>query len=149
MLLDENVLAGDSPYFALGGFAIAPSHELLAYSTDFSGGERYTLRFRDLRTGEDLPDTVEDVYYGLAWSDDNRTILYVRPDDAVRPYQVWRHTLGTDRADDVLVYEETDERFFVGVSRTRSGRYILIASDSKTTSEVRFLPPTPPEPSVA
>ena len=61
VLLDENVLAGDSPYFALGGFAISPSHDLLAYSTDYSGGERYTLRFRDLRTGEDLPDTVEDV----------------------------------------------------------------------------------------
>ncbi len=144
VLLDENLLAGDSPYFALGGLTISPSHDLLAYSTDFSGGERYTLHFRDLRTGEDLPDTVEDVYYGLAWCDDNRTILYVRPDDAVRPHQIWRHDLGTDPADDALVYEEPDERFFVGVSRARAGRYLLISTDSKTSSEIRFLPSDSP-----
>ncbi|MGZ4800006.1 MAG: S9 family peptidase [Acidimicrobiia bacterium] len=144
LLLDENVLAGESPYFALGGFAIAPSHELFAYSTDYSGGERYTLRFRDTRTGEDLADTVEDVYYGLAWANDSSTILYVRPDDSVRPYQVWRHVLGTETTDDVLVYEEKDERFFVGVSRTRSGRYLLIVSDSKVTSEVHFVPADAP-----
>ncbi|MGZ6965112.1 MAG: S9 family peptidase [Acidimicrobiia bacterium] len=144
LLLDENVLAGESPYFALGGFAIAPSHELFAYSTDYSGGERYTLRFRDTRTGEDLADTVEDVYYGLAWANDSSTILYVRPDDSVRPYQVWRHVLGTETTDDVLVYEEKDERFFVGVSRTRSSRYLLIVSDSKVTSEVHFVPADAP-----
>jgi oligopeptidase B len=144
LLLDENILAGDSPYFSLGGFSISPSHELVAYSTDYNGGERYTLRFRDLSTGEDLPDVVEDVYYGLAWCDDSRTILYVRPDEAVRPHQIWRHELGTDASTDQLVYEEPDERFFIGVSRTRSGRYILIASDSKITSEVRFLPSDDP-----
>jgi oligopeptidase B len=148
ILLDENVLAGESPYFALGGFAIAPSHDLLAYSTDFNGGERYTLHFRDLRTGADLPDTIEDVYYGLAWSDDS-TVFYVRPDGAVRPYQVWRHDLGTDPAADVLVFQEDDERFFLSVSRTRSGQYLLITTDSKTTSEVLVLPTdaadTPPQ----
>ena len=145
VLLDENVLAGDSPYFAIGGFSISPSQDVLAYSTDYSGGERYTLRFRDLRTGDDLPDTVEDVYYSMAWSDDGRTIFYVRPDDTVRPYQVWRHELGTEPSADVLVFEEPDERFFIGVSRTRSGRYILIITDSKTTSEVHFLPSDTPD----
>ena len=139
VLLDENLLAGDSPYFALGGLAIAPSHDLLAYSTDYNGGERHTLRFRDARTGEDLPDAVEDVYYGLAWCDDSRTILYTRPDDTVRPFQVWRHTVGTAATDDVLVLQEDDERFFIGVTRARSGQYLFIASDSKVTSEVHFL----------
>ena len=139
LLLDENLLAGDSPYFALGGFALAPSHDVFAYSTDYSGGERYTLRFRDMRTGQDLPDTVDDIYYSLAWSSDSGTILYVRPDDTVRPYQVWRHALGTDARADVLIYEEADERFFVGVAGTRSGRYLLIVSDSKITSEIHFL----------
>ncbi len=150
LLLDENALAGDSPYFALGGFAIAPSHDLVAYSTDFNGGERYTLRFRDLTTGKDLPDVVEDVYYGLAWYDDSRSILYVRPDETVRPHQIWRHTLGTDARDDVLVFEEPDERFFAGVTRTRSGRYLLIATDSKLTSELHYLPSDDPraEPTV-
>jgi oligopeptidase B len=147
ILLDENELAGTSPYFGLGGFAIAPSHSLLAYATDYTGGERYTLHFRNLDTGEDLPDTIDDVYYGLAWSDD-RTVFYVRPDDAVRPYQVWRHELGTDPATDVLVFQEDDERFYLTVGRTRSGRYLLITTDSKTTSEVLFIatdaPTTPP-----
>jgi oligopeptidase B len=144
VLLDENVLAGDSAYFALGGLAVAPAHDLLAYSTDYTGGERHTLRFRDARTGDDLPDAVEDVYYGLAWCDDSRTILYTRPDDTVRPFQIWRHTLGTDASDDVLILQEDDERFFVGVSRSRSGKYLFIASDSKVTSEVHFLPSDDP-----
>ena len=144
VLLDENALAGDSPYFALGGFAITPSHHLLAYATDFTGGERYTLRFRDLATGDDLPDVIEDVYYGLAWANDT-TIFYVRPDEAVRPYQVWRHTLGTDPASDALVFEEEDERFFLSVGRTRSGHYLLITTDSKTTSEVLFIPTDTPD----
>lgn len=144
VLLDENELAGDSPYFALGGFAITPSHDLLAYSTDFTGGERYTLRFRDLRTGDDLADTIEDVYYGLAWANDT-TIFYVRPDDAVRPFQVWRHELGTDPDTDALVFQEDDERFFLSVGRTRTGRYLLITTDSKTTSEVHFIPTDTPD----
>lgn len=144
ILLDENELAGDHDYFALGGFAITPGQTVLAYSTDFTGGERYTLRFRDLTAGADLADTIEDVYYGLAWANDNRTVLYVRPDDAVRPYQVWHHTLGTPATDDALVYQEDDERFFVSVSRTRTGHYLLVGIDSKITSEVRFLPADDP-----
>jgi oligopeptidase B len=139
VLLDENVLAGDSPFFEIGGFAVAPSHAVAAYSTDYDGSERFTLCFRDLATGADLPDRIRGVYYGLAWADDSRTILYVRPDEAVRPYQVWRHELGTDPAADVLVFEEPDERFFVTVERSRSGRYLLIASESKVTSEVWFV----------
>ena len=139
VILDENELAGDSDYFALGGFAISPAQDLLAYSTDHNGSERYTLRIRDLTTGADLPDIIEGVYYGLAWANDGQTLFYVVPDEAVRPYQVWRHALGTSPADDVLVYEEADERFFLSVSRSRSGRYIFIPTDSKLTSEVHFL----------
>jgi oligopeptidase B len=140
LLLDENVLAGDSDYFALGGFEITPDHRVLAYSTDVTGGERYTLHFRDLTTNVDLPDVVENVTYGLAWADDAGTCFYVRPDDAMRPHEVWRHTLGTPPTDDVRVFREADERFFLGVERTRSGRFVLIETASKTTSEVWFVP---------
>jgi oligopeptidase B len=145
VLLDENVLAGDSPFFEIGGYEITPAHDVAAYSTDYDGSERFTLRFRDLETRRDLPDEIPGIYYGLAWADDCRTIFYVRPDEAVRPYQVWRHTLGTSPDDDRLVFEEPDERFFVGVSRTRSGRYLLITTESKTTSEVWFVPAGAPE----
>ena len=126
MLLDENALAAGHDYFSLGGFEVSPDHRLLAYSTDVTGGERYTLRFRDLDTGADLADVVDDVTYGLAWADDARTCFYVRPDDAMRPNEVWRHRLGTPAADDVLVFREDDERFFLDVGRTRSGRFVLI-----------------------
>ncbi|MDQ1466118.1 MAG: oligopeptidase, partial [Actinomycetota bacterium] len=132
-------------YFALGGFEASPDQRLLAYSTDETGGERYTLRFRDLESGHDLPDVVENVTYGLAWSDDARTCFYVRPDDAMRPNEVWRHRLGAPPTDDVRVFHEEDERFFLGVGRTRSGRFILIDAESKLTSETWFIPSGAPE----
>ena len=144
VLLDENAVAGDSDYFALGGFEVSWDHRLLAYASDFTGGERFTLRIRDLDTGTDLPDVIEDVYYGLAWSADGRTLFYVRPDDAVRPYQVWRHTVGRPVEEDVLVHEEEDEHFFVGVGSSRTGDLIAITAESKITSEVLLVPAADP-----
>ncbi len=145
LLLDENVLAANGDYFALGGFEVTPDHRVLAYSTDVTGGERYTLHFRDLTANVDLPDVVENVTYGLAWADDARTCFYVRPDEAMRPHEVWRHTLGTPSSDDVRVFGDEDERFFLGLERTRSGRFVLIETASKTTSEVWFVPTERPE----
>ena len=139
VLLDQNVLGEGQDYFALGAFSVSHDHNLLAYSTDTSGAEVYTLRVRDLRTGEDLPDTVERTYYGTTWGNDGRSVFYTRPDAAMRPHQVWRHTLGTPADDDVLVYQEDDERFFVGVGKTRTQRYIVISAGSKITTELRVL----------
>ncbi|HET6965736.1 MAG TPA: S9 family peptidase [Acidimicrobiales bacterium] len=145
VILDENQLAtGD--YLAVGVFDISPDHALLAYAIDLDGSELYTLRFRGLSDGTDRPDVVEGVYYGSAWSTDNRTFFYVRPDQAMRPWQVWCHVLGTEASKDVLVYQEDDERFFVEVGLTRSQKRIVIASASKTTSEVRWLDAARPFP---
>ena len=140
VLLDENVLAGDSPYFALGAFDVSPDHRLLAYATDHDGSERYVLRVRDLDTGADRPDVIPEVTYGTAWSDDGTTLFYVRPDDAQRPYQVWRHRLGTPVASDELVHHETDERFFVSIGRTKDDRFVVLHVGSKVTDEVHVLP---------
>jgi oligopeptidase B len=145
ILLDQNVLAAGHDYFAVGVQAISPEHDRLAYATDTNGSEKYELHFRDLTTGEDHDDVIADVYYGQAWASDNRTFFYVRPDHAMRPYQVWRHTLGTPTTDDALVYQEDDERFFLGVSRSRSGAFILLTSNSKMTTEIRFLPADQPD----
>jgi oligopeptidase B len=145
VLLDENVLAEGHEYFAVGGFSVSPDYTRLAYSVDVTGGERYELRFRDLTTGEDLPDVVHDVYYGLAWANDNRTCFYTRPDAAMRPWQIWRHLLGTPADDDVLVQQEDDDRFYVSVGRTRTGSYVVIALGSKITTEVWFVPADDPE----
>lgn len=134
-LLDENVLAEGTEYFALGVFDISPDHTTLAYATDTNGSERYRLRFRDLTTGDDLPDEVDDVTYGSAWGADNRTLFYVRPDEAMRPWQVWRHTLGTPTSEDIVVHTEADEHFFVSVGLTRSERFVVVGAESKMTSE--------------
>ena len=145
VLLDENQLASGHDYFALGSFEISPDHRLLAYSIDHNGGERYTLRFRDLEQARDIPDVVENVTYGLAWADDVRTCFYARPDDAMRPNEIWRHRLGTPASEDVCVFREDDERFFLGLGRTRSGRFVLIDAESKLTSETWFIPTADPE----
>ena len=139
VVLDENALAAEASYFALRGFAVSPGQGLLAYSADLTGGERATLRFRDLTSGATLADEVDGVYYGLAWANDERTVFYVRPDAAMRPWQVWRHVLGTPDDEDVLVYQEDDERFEVHVDRTRTGQFVVITSASKLTTEVRVL----------
>ncbi|HEY5014528.1 MAG TPA: S9 family peptidase, partial [Acidimicrobiia bacterium] len=129
----------------VGDLEVDPEHAIAAYTVDTTGGERYELRFRDLTTGQDLADVVPDVYYGLAWADDCRTIFYVRPDDAMRPYSVWRHTLGTAAAADVLVVRDDDERFDVFLARSRSGRYALIHSLSRTTAEAWYVPTATPD----
>jgi oligopeptidase B len=145
VLLDGNVLAGDSPYFALGTIDVSPDHNVLAFSTNFDGGESYTLQFKDLVTGELLADEIAGTYYGSAWATDNRTFFYTTIDAAHRPYRLWRHRLGTPSADDVVVYEEADERYFLGVDLTRSERFIVLSLDSKITSEVRVLDASAPE----
>ena len=144
ILLDENALAEGHDYFAVGMFDISPNHAILAYATDTDGSEHYRLRFRDLRTGEDLADEVADVTYGSAWAADNETLFYVRPDEAMRPWQVWRHVLGTPTGDDVLAHSEPDERFFVSVGLTRSERFVVISAESKMTSEARAVESTRP-----
>jgi oligopeptidase B len=144
VLLDENAEAAEHEFFALGAFDVSPDHSLVAWSVDVDGGEEYTLRFRDLGTGHDLADTIPRTYYGTAWSADSRHLFYVKPDAAMRPFQVWRHALGTPADDDVLVLEEPDERFFVGIELTRSEAFVLISLESKTTSETWFVPSDAP-----
>jgi oligopeptidase B len=144
LLLDENAQAAEHDFFALGAFDVSPDHGLVAWSMDVDGGEEYTLRFRDLGTGRDLPDTVARTYYGTAWSADGSHLFYVKPDAVMRPFQVWRHALGTAAGDDVLVFEEPDERFFLDLELSRSEAYVLITLESKTTSEVWFVPADSP-----
>ncbi|MDP1818887.1 MAG: S9 family peptidase [Acidimicrobiales bacterium] len=143
VMLDLNALAGDGDYFALGAYDLAPSQDLLLYSTDHDGSEHYTMRIRDLRSGTDLPDEISDTTYGTAWAGDT-TVFYVRPDAADRPHQVWRHEVGTATADDVLVYEDPDERFFVSVGLSLTEQWIHISSGSKVTTEELVIPVASP-----
>jgi oligopeptidase B len=143
--LDCNALAEGHEYFELGYTDRSPDQNLLAYAVDFTGNEVHQLRFRDLGTGEDLDDQLEGVYYGSGWSADSKTFFYVRPDQSLRPYQVWRHRLGTPEDDDVLVFTEDDERFEVSVELTKSERYLIISSSSQVTGESWFIPSDQPD----
>ena len=138
-LLDGNELAVGHEFFSLGAFRTSPDQRWLAYSTDFSGNERFTLRIKDLATGATLPDEIPDTYAGCAWSLDGSAVFYTTVDDAWRPYRVWRHRIGTPAAEDTMVFEEPDERFHVWVSLTRSESYVMIRSASVLTSEVWLL----------
>ena len=140
ILLDADQAAEGLAYFQLGVFKPSSDHTLLAYSIDTEGDEDFTVFFKNLRTGELLPDHITNTYYSFEWAADNRTVFYNILDEARRPYKVMRHTLGEDPSKDVEVYHETDERFEVDIDRTRDRAYLLLDSHSHTTSETRFLP---------
>ncbi len=145
VMLDGNELARGHEYFDLGYVERSLDDRLLAYAVDLDGSERHELRFRDLATGQDLDDVIRGVYYGSAWSADSKTFFYLMPDAAVRPYQVWRHVLGTPTEDDVLVMQEDDERFELSVEQTKSERYVIFTSTSQVTSESLFIPSDQPQ----
>ncbi|MPZ94479.1 MAG: prolyl oligopeptidase family serine peptidase [Propionibacteriales bacterium] len=139
VLLDGNALADGKEFFSLGAFSASIDGTLLAFSTDFVGDERYTLQVKDLRTGQLLPDVVEGTLGGATWDLTGSTLFYTTVDDAWRPHKVWRHALGTPATDDVVVFEETDERYWLSAGRTRSDRFVFLVSGSKTTTEYRVL----------
>jgi oligopeptidase B len=144
VLLDQNAEAVGHDFFGVGASEVSPAGDLLAYAVDLAGDERYDVRVRSIATGETLDEAVRETGGPLAWSLDGRHLFYTRVDDAWRPYQVWRHELGTPVDQDALVHEERDERFFVGVGSSRDERHIIIAISSKTTSEFRLLDATDP-----
>ncbi len=139
LLLDLNALAEGHEFFSLGGSSTNPDGSLLAYSTDVVGDERYTIRVKELATGELLDDEIVGVLGGATWDREGENLYYTTIDDSWRADKIWRHRLGTAQADDELVYHEPDGRFWVGVGRSRSDRFLMIASGSKTTSEYRVL----------
>ena len=139
VLLDQNVEGRDHEFFAVGASEVSPAGDLLAYAVDVVGDERYDVHVRRIADGEQLDDSVRRTGGSLAWSLDQRQLFYTKVDDAWRPHQVWRHEVGTPAEADVLVHEETDERFFVGVGTSRDDRLVIIAIGSKTTSEFRLL----------
>lgn len=140
LLLDENEEAAGHEYFSIGAFDVSPNGNLLAWSSDTDGSEHFTMRIRDLVSGLDLVDVIEDTSWaGTAWSADSQHLFYVTYDEQERPSSVWRHRVGSSQADDVRVFDEPDERFYVGIDLTRNGEWIIIDSDSKTSSESHLI----------
>src|SRR4051794_19400214 len=139
--LDMNKLAEGEKFMSLGAYDPSDDGNLLAYSTDNNGYRQYTLRVRDLRTGADL-ETIAQKVGSVVWAADNKTIFYTVENPAKRQWRVYRHTVGGK--DDPLVYEEKDDLYDLDAERTLSGDWILIHSDSKTTTEERVIPANDP-----
>ena len=137
--LDLNALAVGHAFLSLGAYAVSDDGRWLAYSLDVTGFREYTLGVKDLFTGEVAPERIEKIA-SVAWAADSATLFYVLEDDAKRPYRLWRHRLATPVADDVLVYEERDALFRLGVWRSRSRALLFAGSGSFTTTETRWLP---------
>jgi oligopeptidase B len=145
LLLDENIVASATGFADIGIREPSPDGALLAWSADTSGAEVYELRITDLATGQVLPDLMARTCPGSAWSADSRYLFYLVPDELHRPYQVWRHRVGTAAGADVLVLTENDARFEVELRASRSGELAIITSASRDTTEVRLIPMTDPE----
>src|SRR4051812_23691752 len=139
VILDQNKLAEGEKFMSVSGIHVSDDGNLLAYATDNTGFRQYTLQIKNLKTGEIYPERMLKVG-STAWAADNKSIFYtVEEDKTKRQYRVYRHTLGTPVEKDVIVYEDPDERFNVGVFRTRSHEYLIVQTGSHTTSESRYL----------
>ncbi len=140
VILDENREAEGAKYFRVGALEVSPDHRLLAWSVDLEGDETFILRVRDLATGRDLPDRIEPVSYGLEWGADSATLYYTTLDSAHRADKLHRHRLGDDPKKDLLVFHERDEKFNVGIGKTRDRKYLLRVSGSQVSTECAWCP---------
>ncbi|MGO1949311.1 MAG: S9 family peptidase [Mycobacteriaceae bacterium] len=138
VMLDCNVLAEGKEFFSLGAASVTLDGTLLAYSVDTVGDERFTLRVRDLVNGVLLDDRLDNIAYGATWVGDEY-LFYQRVDEAWRPHEIWRHRIGTPEGEDVCVFREDDEHYWTGVGVTRSERFLLVSTASKTTAETWYL----------
>ncbi|POR48043.1 S9 family peptidase [Bosea psychrotolerans] len=139
ILLDADALSEGKDFFDLGDASHSPDHSLLAWSADEAGSELHAIRVRDLTTGQDLDDRIDDTTGEMVWARDSRSFAYVRLDTDHRPSKVFRHRLGTDPASDELLHEEGDAGMFVDIDESQSGRFLLISIGDHETSEVRVV----------
>ncbi|WP_181952607.1 S9 family peptidase [Vulcaniibacterium gelatinicum] len=145
VLLDVNALAAGKDYYNIGDFEVSQDNRLLAYAEDTVGRRQYVIRIKNLETGELYPDEIKGVSPNLVWADDNRTLFYVENDpETLLTKRVKKHVLGTPASADVLVYEEPDDSFYMGISRTRDDRFICIGVSSTVSDELRCAPAADP-----
>lgn len=146
VMLNVNEMAEGYSYFSVGGRSVSTNNNLLAFSVDTVSRREYTLQFKDLSTGEILPDRIPGTTGGATWANDNKTVFYSKKDPVtLRSSQVYKHTLGTDASQDELIFEEADETFSCGIGKTKSEAYLMIASYSTVSTEYRFLDANTPE----
>lgn len=139
IILDENIEAKGHAYFATGGMSISPDNKLMVYGEDIVSRRIYSLKVKDLTTNEMLTDVIPNTTGSGVWANDNKTVFYTVKDEALRPYKIYKHVLGTDPSEDELVYHEEDPKFISYISKSKSGKYLIIASYSTDSTEFRIL----------
>ena len=145
LLFDVNAMAAGKDYYAVGGRTVSQDNRMVVYGDDTNGRRQYTLRVKDLDTGETLADSIPGTAGYAVWADDNRTFFYIENDpETLLSTRVKKHVVGTDPKDDVLVYEEQDDTFYMGVGRTRDDKYITIGMSSTVSDELRYAPAADP-----
>ncbi|GAB4014792.1 oligopeptidase B [Spirosoma koreense] len=147
VMFDGNVMAKGHNYYQLGGYEISDNEELAIFAEDTVSRRLYTLRIKNLKTGKIYPEAIQNTEAGsFAWATDNKTLFYIKKDpQTLLGYQVYRHTLGADPKTDVLVYEEQDNQFYMGLSRSKSKKYIEIGVDHNgVATEYRLLEASKP-----
>lgn len=145
VLIDGNALADGKAYFKLAMTNHSSDHKLIAWSYDDKGSEFFTVKVRDIENDNDLEDVLENTSGGAVWANDNRTLFYTEVDENHRPCRVKRHVLGTPVSEDVLVYEESDPGFFIGVGKTSADKFIVIDCHDHQTSETYLIPADTPD----
>ena len=149
ILIDANALAEGKPTFLVRAWEVSSGEDLLAFAVDTTGGRVSSIRFKNLRSGELLPDIVPRAIGGIAWAEDNRTLFYTKPDSVtVRPCQIYRHKLGTPASADQLVYEDKDETYYTSVFKTKSRAYIMVQSEQTMATEYHYVRADQPDAAV-
>lgn len=140
LLLDVNILAKGHDFYDVGGVSISPNNELMAYSEDITGRRIYSIYIQDLKTKENFSEKIENTTGKIVWANDNQHFFYIRRNESLRAFQIFRHKIGTKQEEDALVFHEEDEAFDVTIFKTKSLKYIFIASSSTVSDEHRFIP---------
>ncbi|MEP7160071.1 MAG: S9 family peptidase [Dermatophilaceae bacterium] len=135
VLVDGDVEAAGCDFFALGACEVSPLEDVVAFSVDRTGDERFDVVVRRVEDGLVVDDRLCGVGYGLVWSADSTRLVYTRVDEAWRPHEVWLHLVGDDPAHDRLLLTEPDERFWLSIEDSRDGRWLLVSAGSKNTTE--------------
>ena len=140
LLFDVNKLAEGHEYFQLGGLNVSPNNELVAFSVDTISRRQYVLHIKNLKTGEIYDDVITNTNGGSVWANDNKTLFYTKKDPvSLRSYKIYKHILGTNESEDVVIFHESDDTFGTFVTKTKSNKYIIVGSYSTVSSEYQFL----------
>ncbi len=144
VILDVNELAKGHEFYSLGAMEISPNHVLMGLAYDTNGSEIYTIVVRDIETGKESVERIGNSAGSIQWANDNQTIFYTTLDDIMRPYRLYRHTIGEDPSKDVLIYEEPDDAYYMDLGKSNDEKYLILTLGSTVTTEVRYLDASTP-----